>query len=191
MALKSTVYKAALQLSDIDRGLYADHALTLALHPSETEERLMIRLLAYALECTADDLHGTLQNTKGLSDADEPALWHLDLTGQLVHWVEIGQPDARRLARACGRAPQVSVYAYSSAVPVWWAGLERDVARLANLRVWQVDADESRALAALAQRSMQLTVTVQDGLVWVNDGQHQAEVHPRRLFGPEGRGATA
>lgn len=191
MALKSTVYKAALQLSDIDRGHYADHALTLALHPSETEERLMVRLLAFALECTADDLHGTLQNTKGLSDADEPALWHQDLTGQIIHWVEVGQPDARRLARACGRAAQVSVYAYSSAVPVWWAGLERDVARLGNLRVWQVDAEESRALAALAQRSMQLNMTVQDGLVWVGEGERQVEVHPRRLFGPEGRGATA
>lgn len=191
MALKSTVYKAALTLSDLDRGLYADHALTLALHPSETEERLMVRLLAFALEAAPDDHRGTLQFARGLSDADEPDLWQHDLTGQLVHWLEVGQPDARRLQRAASRAERVSLYCYASSVPVWWAGVERDLVRLSNLRVWQLDADESRALAALAQRSMQLTVTVQDGIVWIASGDRHLEIHPKRLFGSEGRGPTA
>ena len=191
MALKSTVYKAALTLSDLDRGLYANHALTLALHPSETEERLMVRLLAFALEAAPDDHRGTLQFARGLSDADEPDLWQHDLTGQLVHWVEVGQPDARRLQRAASRAERVSLYCYASSVPVWWAGVERDLARLSNLRVWQVDAEQSRALAALAQRSMQITVTVQDGIVWIASGDQHLEVRPTRLFGSEGRGPTA
>lgn len=191
MALKSTVYKAALTLSDLDRGLYADHALTLALHPSETEERLMVRLLAFALEAAADDHRGTLQFARGLSDADEPDLWQHDLTGQLVHWVEVGQPDARRLQRAAARAERVSLYCYASSVPVWWAGIERDLARLSNLRVWQIDAEQSRALAALAQRSMQVTVTVQDGIVWLASGEQHLEIRPKRLFGSEGRGPTA
>jgi uncharacterized protein YaeQ len=190
MALKSTVYKASLQLSDLDRGLYGEHSLTVALHPSETTERLMVRLLAFALETAADDARGSLQFARGLSDADEPDLWQHDLTGQLVHWVEVGQPDARRLVRAAARAERVSLYAYAQSVPVWWAGVARDVARLSNLRVWQIDADESRALAELAARSMQLHVTVQDGVVWFDEGTRHLELHPRLLYGSEGRGPT-
>jgi uncharacterized protein YaeQ len=183
MALKSTVYKAALQLADLDRALYADHNLTLALHPSETEERLMVRLLAFALEASADDRRGSLQFARGLSDTDEPDLWQRDLTGQLVHWVEVGQPDARRLARASGRAERVSIYAYGSSVPIWWAGIENDVARLANLAVHRIDSEESRALAALAVRSMQVQVTVQEGHVWFAVGERSVEIRPRVLKG--------
>lgn len=189
MALKSTIYKANLQIADMDRGVYADHALTLALHPSETEERLMARVLAFALQVPADDLRGTLVSAGGLSDADEPDLWQLDLSGQLVHWVEVGQPDDRRLAKACGRAELVTVYAYSSAVPVWWSALANKLTRLRNLQVWQLPAAQSQALAALAARSMQLQVTVQDGHVWVSDGQHSAELQPERLFGEERKAA--
>jgi uncharacterized protein YaeQ len=178
MALKSTIYKAMLQIADMDRGLYADHALTLALHPSETEERLMVRLLAFVLQVPADDHGGALQFARGLSDADAPDLWLHDLTGQLMHWVEVGLPDERRLAKACGRADRVTIYAYGSAVPVWWAGIESKVARLKPLEVWHLLPAQSQALAALAQRSMPLQVTVQDGQVWVSDSQATAELSP-------------
>jgi len=183
MALKSTVYKAAVQIADMDRGLYADHALTLALHPSETEERLMVRLLAFALQVPADDEHGALQQARGLSDSDEPDLWQKDLTGQLVHWIDVGQVDERRLAKACGRADRVTLYAYSNAVPIWWKALENKVARLRNLEVWQLPAEQSQALGALAQRSMQLQVTVQDGHVWIGNAAGTVEIAPRRLHG--------
>src|SRR5690349_22140484 len=156
MALKSTVFKAQLQMSDMDRALYADHALTLARHPSETDERMMMRLLAFALAVPPDNDHGALEFAGGLSDTDEPDLWQKDLTGQLMQWIEVGQPDDRRLAKACGRADQVRIWAYSSAVPIWWSGIEGKVVRLSNLEVWQVAADQSQALAALAERSMQL-----------------------------------
>ena len=185
MALKSTVYKASLQIADMDRGLYADHALTLALHPSETEERLMARLLAFALQVPADEQRGALVSARGLSDSDEPDLWQRDLTGQLVHWVEVGQPDERRIGKVCARAERVTVYAYASAVPVWWSALENRVTRWRNLHVWQVPADQSQALAALASRSMQLQLTVQDGLVWVGDGARHVELHPLRLYGED------
>jgi uncharacterized protein YaeQ len=186
MALKSTIYKAAVQVADMDRSVYANHALTLALHPSETEERLMVRVLAHALLADDGDGADALQAARGLSDADEPALWQHDLSGRLLHWVEIGQPDDRRLAKACGRADRVSVYAYASSVPVWWAGLRGKVNRLSNLAVWQVPAAQSQALAGLAQRSMQLQVTVQDGLVWVSDGRQSIEVQTQALW-PEAR----
>ncbi len=181
MALKSTVYKAQLQIADMDRQLYADHALTLALHPSETEERLLVRLLAFALQVPHDDHRGALQFARGLSDTDEPDLWQHDLSGQLVHWLEVGQPDERRLARACGRAERVSLYAYGSAVPVWWAPMQGKVARLANLAVWQLPAPQAQALAGLAARSMQWQVTVQDGLAWVADGRQTVEIAPVAL----------
>jgi len=183
MALKSTVYKAALQIADMDRGLYADHALTLALHPSETEERLMARLLAFALQVPADDARGALVAARGLSDADDPDFWQHDLTGQLVHWVEVGQPDERRIGKACARAELVTLYAYANAVPVWWSAIESRLARWRNLQVWQLPPEQSQALAGLANRSMQLQLTVQDGLVWVADGSHNIEIHPQRLFG--------
>lgn len=186
MALKSTIYKAAVQVADMDRNVYATHHLTLALHPSETEERLMVRVLAHALLADGGDGADALQAARGLSDADEPDLWQHDLSGQLLQWVEVGQPDDRRLAKACGRAARVSVFAYASSVPVWWAGLRGKVTRLANLSVWQLPPAQSQALAALAQRSMQLQVTVQDGLVWVADAAQSIEVQPHRLW-PEAR----
>lgn len=182
MALKSTIYKANLQIADMDRQVYGDHALTLALHPSETEERLLVRLLAFALKVPADDLHGTLQFARGLSDADEPDLWQKDLTEQLVQWIEVGQPDERRLAKACAKAERVTIYCYSAAAGIWWSGIETRVTRLRNLEVWRLPAEQSQALAALAQRSMQWQVSVQDGHVWVNGDQHSVELNPQRLW---------
>ena len=170
----------------MDRPLYADHSLTLALHPSETEERLLVRLLAFALHVPADTDRGALQFARGLSDSDEPDLWQHDLTGQLVHWIEVGQPDERRLAKACGRAERVTILAYGPAVPIWWSGLSGKVARLAPLAVWQIPAEQAQALAALAQRSMAWQVTVQDGLIWVADGEHSVEIAPVCLK-PAGR----
>ncbi len=186
MALKSTIYKATLQVADMDRSVYATHTLTLALHPSETEERLMVRVLAHALLADGGDGADALAQARGLSDADEPDLWQKDLSGQLLQWVEVGQPDDRRLAKACGRAARVSVFAYASSVPVWWAALRGKVTRLSNLAVWQIPAAQSQALAALAQRSMQLQLTVQDGLVWVSDGTRTVEIQAQALW-PETR----
>jgi uncharacterized protein YaeQ len=181
MALKSTIYKAQVQLADMDRHVYADHALTLALHPSETEERLMIRLLAFALLTPGDDLRGRLESAKGLSDTDEPDLWQRDLTGELVQWVEVGQPDERRMLKASARAERAAIFAYSTAVPVWWQGVMNKITRATNLAVWQIAAEQSQTLAALAERSMQLQVTVQDGHVWVTSREHAVEIVPQLL----------
>lgn len=182
MAIKSTIYKATLQLSDMDRQVYGEHALTLALHPSETEERLMCRLLAFALHVPGDDLRGGLQAARGLADVDEPDLWQRDLTDQVVQWIEVGQPDERRLARAAAKAERAVLYCYASAAPIWWAGIATKITRLRNLEVWRVPAEQSQALARLARRSMQLQVTVQDGLVWFSDNVDTVEVQPQPLW---------
>ena len=176
MALKSTIYKAQLSLADMDRGVYGEHALTLALHPSETEERLMARLLAFALHVPADDHRGRLEFARGLSDTDEPDLWQHDLSGQLVQWIEVGQPDERRMLRAAARAEQAVFIAFQASTPVWWAGVKNKLTRTERLAVWQLPAEQSQALAALAQRSMHLQVTVQDGHVWCHAGEATVEL---------------
>jgi uncharacterized protein YaeQ len=181
MALKATIYKAQLQIADMDRALYADHAATLARHPSETDERMMVRLLAFALNVASSDEAGQLEFAKDLWDVDEAALWHRDYTGALRHWIDVGQPDDKRLMRAAGRSEQVSVYSHASSTPVWWKGLENKITRADNLAVWQIEAAQSQALAGLSERSMQLQVTVQDGQIWIGNGAATVEITPQRL----------
>jgi uncharacterized protein YaeQ len=181
MAQKATVCKAAVQIADIDRNLYADHAVTLARHPSETDERMMIRLLAFALNVPADDHAGTLDFAKGMWEPEEPELWQKDLTGRLLHWIEVGQPEERRLVKASGRADRVSVYAFSHGAPAWWAALSSRVGRAGNVEAWLIPFEQSRALASLAARTMQLQINRQDGLVYVADGAQSIEIAPVRL----------
>ncbi|MED5618677.1 YaeQ family protein [Ideonella sp. BN130291] len=187
MALKSTIFKAQLQLADMDRHVYGDHALTLARHPSETDERMMMRVLAYALQLPADDHRGALEFAKGLSDPDEPDLWQKDLTGALVQWIEVGQPDERRLLKAAGRAERVSVFAYSSSALLWWQPLANRLTRAENLAVWQLPADQSQALALLAERSMRLQVNIQDGTVSMDNGSRGVELTLQPLMKPRER----
>jgi uncharacterized protein YaeQ len=158
LALKSKVFKAELQVSDFDRDYYATHELTLAQHPSETEERLMVRLLAFALHADPALAFG-----RGLS-SEEPDLWRKDLTGQIELWMEIGQPDEQSLRRACGRAKQVFVYTYSgNSAGVWWNKTGDSLQRCGNLSVIDIAAASSKALATIAQRGMQLQCFIQDG----------------------------
>jgi uncharacterized protein YaeQ len=181
MALKATIFKAQIQLADIDRGVYADHALTIARHPSETDERMMLRLLTLALNLPADDGRGLPDLGKGLSDVDEPDVAQTDLTGQIVHWIELGQPDEKRLSKASSRAEQVSVYSYASSTAVWWSGIENKLGRLPKVAVWQIPAEQSQALAALAARSMRWQITVQDGTAYIHVGETAVDVHPQLL----------
>jgi uncharacterized protein YaeQ len=174
MALRSTVFKVELSIADIDRGRYASHAMTVALHPSETEERMMLRLLAFVL--FADD---ALAFGRGLSAEDEPDLARTDLTGAIGLWVEVGLPDEKWVRRACGRAGQVVVLAYGGhRAQVWWRDCEAALARFANLSVIAVDAESSAALAKLAERTMRLDCTVQDGAVWIGGGGSGVTVEP-------------
>jgi uncharacterized protein YaeQ len=172
MAVKATIYKVELQVSDIDRGVYGTHALTLAQHPSETEERLMVRLLAFALN--ADE---RLAFGRGISTDDEPDLWRRDLTGVIEQWIEVGQPDEQRIRKACGRAGEVLVYCFSGrSADIWWEKNGAALGRCGNLRVFQVSTGSSQALAALAARNMALQVIVQEGAVQVMDAASAVEV---------------
>jgi uncharacterized protein YaeQ len=183
MALHATIHKAELQLSDIDRGIYGDYPVTIARHPSETEERMLVRLLAYALNIPDNSDHGPVEFAKDLWNIDEPSLWQKDFTGDIVHWIEVGEPDEKRLLRMGARVGRVSVYCYSTTATQWWTGIQTRLTRLQNLAVWQIPPEQSEALCVLAQRSMQLNVTIQDGSVWMSDNAHSVEITPVRLCG--------
>jgi uncharacterized protein YaeQ len=184
MALKSTIFKANVQLADIDHGHYADHALTLARHPSETDERMMVRLAALALNahelqhlCGGD---GTLAFGAGLSDADDPDLTLTDFTGRKRLWIEVGQPDDKPLLKACSQADAVRVYAYAASADVWWRGIARKLERLERLQVWRLPAEATQALAGLAERSMQLQATVMDGVLTLGSTRGSVSLEPER-----------
>ncbi|HZW13888.1 MAG TPA: YaeQ family protein [Noviherbaspirillum sp.] len=176
MALKATIFKADLQVADMDRNYYGTHALTIARHPSETDERMMVRVLAFALHA-----HEALVFGKGLSTDDEPDLWQKDLTGAVELWIEVGQPDEKRILKACGRSSQVVVYSYGGACTVWWAQAAGKVERAKNLRVLNVDPVASQGLAKLAQRTMQLQCTIQEGQIWLSSSDQTVHMELKEL----------
>jgi uncharacterized protein YaeQ len=180
MALKSTIYKAELSIADIARGYYQDHLLTIAQHPSETPERAMVRVLAFALHADEQLTFG-----RGLSTEDEPDLWQRDLTGSIEHWIEVGLPDEREVRKACGRARAVEVLAYGGrAVDLWWSASRDRLERQERLTVREVPVEASKALGALAARNMRLQFTIQEGHVLVADGAMSLPIELRTLKGP-------
>ncbi len=167
MALKSTIFKAELEISDIDRSYYAHHSLTIARHPSENDERMMLRLLAFALH--ADEM---LVFGDSIGNEDEPSLWQKDLTGSIRLWIDVGQPDEKRIRRACGRATRVFVYSSGGhSSDVWLNQIKSSIEGCRNLTIVNLAAAAPPALARLSQRSMNLQVTVQDDQAWVADGR--------------------
>jgi uncharacterized protein YaeQ len=183
MALKATIFKAELQIADMDRNYFHEHTLTIARHPSETDERMMVRLLAFALH--ADE---SLAFGKGLSADDEPDLWRKDLTGAIELWIDVGQPDERRIRRACGRARHVFVYSYGGqGAAIWWDQIASKLERSSNLTIISVPAAASQALAKLARRNMQLNCTIQDGELWLADAEERVQVDLTRVKVPPER----
>ncbi len=171
MAQNATIFKAELQISDMDRHYYASHALTLARHPSETDERLMVRVLAFILNASEELAMG-----KGISSDDEPDLWQKDLTGAVERWIEVGQPDEKRVRRACGLSREVIIYPYSgNSADVWWEQNRRALDKLDKVSVVNIPVETSEALGRLAQRTMQLQATVQDGEVWITDSENSLQ----------------
>ncbi len=184
VALKSTVFKANLQVADIDHGYYADHALTLARHPSETDERMLVRIVALALHahqvqslCQGD---ATLAFGAGLSDPDDPDVALTDFTGRRRLWIEVGQPDEKPLVKACAQADSVVVLAYHAQAEVWWRGIANRLTRLDRLQVWRLPPQAMPELQALAERSMQLQATVQDGALTLSSALGSVHLEAQR-----------
>ncbi|MEK6683034.1 MAG: YaeQ family protein [Nitrospirota bacterium] len=180
MASNATIFKVALQIADVDRHYYQDHALTLARHPSETDERMMVRLLAFSLHA-----HEALSFGRGLSTEDEPDLWKKDLTGVIDLWIEVGLRDEKSIRQACGRAKQVVIYTYGGrAADPWWEQNRARLERLDNLTVMNLSPDGSRALAKLAQRDMKLQCTIQEGQILMGDGTSAVQIELTTLKSP-------
>jgi uncharacterized protein YaeQ len=179
MALKSTIYKAALQVSDMDRNYFGQHVLTVARHPSETDERMMIRLLAFA--CHAGEM---LEFGRGLSADDEPDIWQRDLTGVIQLWIDVGLPDEKLLRKACGRSRQVILYVYGGkGADIWYAANRTQLERLGNLQIFSLPVAGTQMLAGLAQRNMDLQCTIQEGQIWFSGGEETVQIEPVRLHG--------
>lgn len=175
MALKATIYKAELMVSDMDRHHYATYPLTIALHPSETLERMMVRLVAFALNA-ADNL----EFTRGLSTDDEPDLWARSLSDEIELWIELGQPDEKRIRKASNRAKKVIVYTYHGrAANLWWEQMEKVCSRFDNLQVIDLAAEAVSQLEGLADRTMQLQANIQDGVLWLGSGDKSVEIAPQ------------
>jgi uncharacterized protein YaeQ len=174
MALSSTIFKIQLNIADTDRGYYADHNLTIARHPSETDERMMVRVLAFIAHA-----HERLQFTKGLSADDEPDLWQKSLTEEIELWINIGLPDEKRIRKACSRSPQVFVYLYGGrSADLWWQQNAEKLARFDHLGVINLPKAATDELATLVERNMQLQCTVQDNQIWINNGTRTVEINP-------------
>ncbi len=180
MAIKATIFKVNLQIADMDRHYYQDHALTLARHPSETDERMMVRLLAFAVYA-----HENLEFGQGMTMEDEADIWQKDLTGAIELWIDVGIPDEKLIRKACGRARQVVVFCYGGRTADMWFAQNSDLfARQKNLTLINLAQQSTRAMAALSQRNMQLQCTIQDGQWWLGDGDHSVMIERAVLKAP-------
>ena len=174
MAQKSTIYKAEVSVADMDRHYYETHKLTVAKHPSETDERLMVRLLAFALNA-----HEHLEMTKGLSTDDEPDIWQKSLSGELELWIALGLPSDKVLRQSCGKARQVIVYTYGGRpADIWWDKIKNSTTRFDNLQVINLAAQDTAALADLAARAMKIQVNIQDGDIMLSEGDTIVNITP-------------
>ena len=177
MAQKATIYKVELSVSDMDRHYYETHKLTIAKHPSETDERMMVRLLAFALNA-----HEQLEMTKGISTDDEPDIWQKSLSDELELWIALGLPSDKVVRQSCAKAQKVVIYTYGGrTADVWWDKIQNSTSRFDNLQVMSLSEQSTSELAGLADRSMKLQVNIQDGDVMVSVGDQIVYVTPTTL----------
>jgi uncharacterized protein YaeQ len=176
MAIKSTVIKLDLTISDMDRDYYQQHTLTMAQHPSETEQRLILRTIAFTLFARED-----LQFTKGLSDDSQPDLWQKNLIDDIELWVDLGQPDEKRIRKACHKAKQVIIFSYGdNAAKMWWKGVEGKAKGFKNLSVYHINTEQYSTLDQLMKRHLVLNASIQDAELWLSDDQTSLHITPEK-----------
>lgn len=172
MALKATIFKVDLSITDMDRHYYADHQLTIARHPSESDKRMMLRILAFAFNA-----HEHLSFTKGLSEVDDPDLWQVNYSDVIELWIELGQPSEQRVKKGCNQSQQMRIYSYQNGMfDNWWKKDQNNLNARKNLEIFTVDETVMETLAGLVTRQMQIQCTIQDGQAWFNLGTESIEV---------------
>ena len=180
MAIKATIYKANIHIADMDRGYYEDLNLTIARHPSETDERMMVRIFTFALHAAEG-----LKFTEGIAaKEDEPDIWLKNLMGDIDLWIDVGLPDEKKIKKACNRSERVYVYPYVGRnLQTWWQPIAVRLSKHKNLNVVALPQEATKALAKLAQRTMTLHFNVQDGQIWIGDSENNILVEPEVVFG--------
>ena len=176
MAIKATVIKLDLTISDMDRDYYQQHTLTMAQHPSETEQRLILRTIAFTLFA-----HEDLQFTKGLSEDSEPDLWQKNLIDDIELWIDLGQPDEKRIRKSCHKAKKVIILSYGdNAAGMWWKNVERKAKTFKNLSVFHISTEQYNSLSQLMQRHLVLNASIQDSELWLSDDNHSLHITPQQ-----------
>ena len=180
MAIKATICKAVIQIADMDRGYYEELNLTIAQHPSETDERVMVRILAFALHSREG-----LKFTEGISAReDEPDIWAKGLTGDIEIWIDVGLPDEKKIKKACNRAEEVYIYPYGGrTVQSWWEPMAGRLSKHENLHIISLPQAATKSLAQMAGKSMSLNCTVHDGQIWMGDEGERVLVESEPLYG--------
>lgn len=177
MALKATIFKAMINIADMDRDYYTDLNLTIAQHPSETNKRMMVRLVAYILNA-ADGL----EFTKGLCEDNEPEVWQKNYSGDIELWIDIGRPEDKRLKSACHKAKQVLLYTYGdNAQSEWWKLYSQKVLPLSNLSIFHISDEHLLAAEALVSRTMKIQASIQDGQLWLSTDTLSVLIEPIRI----------
>ena len=172
MALKATIYKANLSISNMDLNYYQDHTLILARHPSESQSRMMFRVLAFSFLAQEEP-----EFTKGLSSENEPELWCHNLSGEITHWIELGQPSEKRIRQGCSKADQVTIFTYQPyAGTEWFRSMENKIQRFKELQVVHFSILENQSLEDLVQRNMELSCTIQDNQIWLSSENHRVGI---------------
>lgn len=177
MALNATIYKFEIDISDLDKNHYGHYSQTVALHPSETVERMVMRVLAYCL-----NVNEHLTFTKGLSTDAEPDLWQKNYSDDIEFWIELGLPDEKRIKKACNQSDQVKLYAYGGqGVETWWQGMSGQAFKFSNLSVYRFDMNDVEAFSAHVERTMALSCMIQDGQLSLSWDGGMQEFHLETL----------
>lgn len=176
MALKSTIYKATIELANMDRNYYDSLQLTLAQHPSETDQRFMVRLISYILNA-----HPDLQFGKGVSDEDEAAIWQINYSDEIALWIELGQIDEKRIKKACNKAAHVKLYCYGPSVETWWSQSQNSLNKFSKLSIEQFSTSTTDALVKLLSRTMEFQCSIQDDQLWLSCGDESLLIETHTL----------
>ena len=176
MALKATIFKANISICDMDRNYYDTLNLTIARHPSETDKRMMVRILAFIIHA-----HEQLQFTKGLSSDEEPEIWQIDYSEQIQLWIELGQIDEKRIKKGCNRSEKVAIYTYGSSVENWWNKIKSKASSYKNLDVYQVSENTTDQLCDLVSRTMELQCTIDTGQIWLSNQSDSVHIEMNTL----------
>lgn len=177
MALKPTLYKVELQLVDTDRDVYDSCNFTLTQHPSETQRRMMVRLMVYAL-----NYHCDLKFTKGLSSQDEPDIWQISPSLQIENWIEVGQASPERMRKGISRAPKVLLYAYGSETDVWWQKSAAAFKALPHIEVYRFAHQQVEQLVSLVAKKMLITVSISESQLYINCGDQEVHMDLTKLL---------